>query len=97
MNTFYERINDGEFFVYNEESKKFYLQEMKKFKEVPEEDSNDSLITIIANSLNRASSGNKDDTRGLLLLIAALGLLNLSKDGLPASVARKLASTSNRK
>lgn len=69
---------------------------MKKFKEVTtEDDPNDSLINIIANSLNRASS--KDDTRGLLLLIAALGLLNVSKDGLPASVARKLASTSNRK
>lgn len=69
---------------------------MKKFKDAPvEDDSNDSLINVIANSLNRAS--NKDDTRGLLLLIAALGLLNVSKDGLPASVARKLASTSNRK
>jgi hypothetical protein len=76
------------------------LKEMKKFKELSteeEDNPNDSLITIIANSLNRASTGNKDDTRGLLLLIAALGLLNLSKDGLPASVARKLASTSNRK
>lgn len=69
---------------------------MKKFKDTPvEDDSNESLINVIANSLNRAS--NKDDTRGLLLLIAALGLLNVSKDGLPASVARKLASTSNRK
>ena len=69
---------------------------MKKFKDIPvEDDSNESLINVIANSLNRASS--KDDTRGLLLLIAALGLLNVSKDGLPASVARKLASTSNRK
>ncbi len=69
---------------------------MKKFKDAPvEDDSNESLINVIANSLNRAS--NKDDTRGLLLLIAALGLLNVSKDGLPASVARKLASTSNRK
>lgn len=69
---------------------------MKKFKDAPiEDDSNDSLINVIANSLNRAT--NKDDTRGLLLLIAALGLLNVSKDGLPASVARKLASTSNRK
>ncbi len=69
---------------------------MKKFKDVTtEDDPNDSLINIIANSLNRASS--KDDTHGLLLLIAALGLLNVSKDGLPASVARKLASTSNRK
>ena len=69
---------------------------MKKFKDAPvEDDSNESLINVIANSLNRAS--NKDDTRGLLLLIAALGLLNVSKDGLPASVARKLAPTSNRK
>jgi hypothetical protein len=69
---------------------------MKKFNDAPvEDDSNESLITLIANALNRAS--NKDDTRGLLLLIAALGLLNVSKDGLPASVARKLASTSNRK
>ena len=69
---------------------------MKKFKDAPvEDDSNESLINVIANSLNRAST--KDDTRGLLLLIAALGLLNVSKDGLPASVARKLASTSNRK
>jgi hypothetical protein len=33
MNTFYERINDGEFFVYNEESKKFYNMLMKKFKD----------------------------------------------------------------
>jgi hypothetical protein len=33
MNTFYERIDDGELFVYDEESKTFYLQEMKKFKD----------------------------------------------------------------
>jgi hypothetical protein len=33
MNTFYERIHDGEFFVYSEESKKFYLSAMKKFKD----------------------------------------------------------------
>lgn len=65
---------------------------MKKFKEI--EDDNDNVINIIANSLNRVS--NKDDTRGLLMLIAALGLLNLSREGLPASVARKLA-TSNKK
>ena len=31
MNTFYERIDDGEFFVYNEESKKYYMLAMKKF------------------------------------------------------------------
>jgi hypothetical protein len=31
MNTFYERIDDGELFVYNEESKKYYMLAMKKF------------------------------------------------------------------
>lgn len=33
MNTFYERIDDGELFVYDEENKTFYSQEMKKFKD----------------------------------------------------------------
>ena len=33
MNTFYERIDDGEFFVYDEESKKFIVQSMKEFKD----------------------------------------------------------------
>jgi hypothetical protein len=33
MNTFYERIDDGEFFVYNDESKKFHNMWMKKFKD----------------------------------------------------------------
>ena len=33
MNTFYERIDDGELFVYDEGSETFYLQEMKKFKD----------------------------------------------------------------
>jgi hypothetical protein len=73
---------------------------MKKFKdfeavsdqeEVP---SKDNLVNIIANSLNRA--GGKDD-KTMLMLIAALGLLNLSKDGLPLSVARKLAITQPKK
>lgn len=57
-------------------------------------DTSDTIVNIIANSLNRAS--NKKDTKGLLMLIAALGLLNISKDGLPLNVARKLASTSAR-
>jgi hypothetical protein len=73
---------------------------MKKFKdfdvssdsdEVP---SKDNLVNIIANSLNRASG--KDD-KTILMLIAALGLLNLSKEGLPLSVARKLATTTSKK
>ena len=33
MNTFYERIYDGELFVYDEESKKFYILAMKEFKD----------------------------------------------------------------
>lgn len=68
---------------------------MKKFKDnIDTDQSDDNIINVIANSINRASG--QQDTRGLLLLIAALGLLNLSKDGLPASVARKLATASSR-
>ena len=71
---------------------------MKKFNEAakdkePDADkTSETIVNIIANSLNRAS--NREDTRGLLMLIAALGLLNVSKQGLPANVARKLASKS---
>ena len=71
---------------------------MKKFNEAakdkePDADkTSETIVNIIANSLNRAS--NKEDTRGLLMLIAALGLLNISKQGLPLNVARKLASKS---
>jgi hypothetical protein len=70
---------------------------MKKFKDFdkPEDiedvPSKDNLVNIIANSLNRV--GGKDDSKTMLALIAALGLLNTSKDGLPLSVARKLATT----
>lgn len=70
---------------------------MKKFKDFdkPEDTeevpSKDNLVNIIANSLNRA--GGKDDSKTMLALIAALGLLNVSKDGLPLSVARRLATT----
>jgi hypothetical protein len=70
---------------------------MKKFKDFdkPEDSeetpSKDNLVNIIANSLNRV--GGKDDSKTMLALIAALGLLNVSKEGLPLSVARKLATT----
>ena len=33
MNVFYERINDGELFAYDEENKKFYILAMKEFKD----------------------------------------------------------------
>ncbi len=70
---------------------------MKKFNEAAKDETDkdktsETIVNIIANSLNRAS--NKEDTRGLLMLIAALGLLNISKQGLPLNVARKLASKS---
>jgi hypothetical protein len=33
MNAFYERIDDGEFFVYDEKSEEFYNMGMKSFKD----------------------------------------------------------------
>lgn len=74
---------------------------MKKFKEFEPNDDDiesptrDSVINIVANSLNRA--GDKD-SKNVLMLIAAIGLLNLSKESsLALSVARKLASQGSRK
>lgn len=74
---------------------------MKKFKEFEPKDDDmesptrDSVINIVANSLNRA--GDKD-SKNVLMLIAAIGLLNLSKESpLALSVARKLASLGSRK
>lgn len=75
---------------------------MKKFKEFDKVDdqeetpTKDNLVNIIANSLNRVSG--KDDSKTVLMLIAALGLLNASKDqqGLPLSVARKLANVTKK-
>lgn len=73
---------------------------MKKFKDFdkPEDSeeapSKENLVNIIANSLNRV--GGKDDSKTMLALIAALGLLNTSKDGLPLSVARRLATTTKK-
>ena len=72
---------------------------MKKFKQFDKEEqpddsesmTRDSLINTIANALNRA--GGKDDQKNVLMLIAALGLLNLSKESnLALTVARKLAN-----
>lgn len=70
---------------------------MKKFKEFePKDDSDempsrDNVINIVANSLNRASD---KDSKNVLMLIAAIGLLNLSKESpFALNVARKLATT----
>lgn len=74
---------------------------MKKFKEFEPKDDDteaptrDSVINIVANSLNR--TGDKD-SKSVLMLIAAIGLLNLSKESsLALNVARKLASQGSRK
>jgi hypothetical protein len=53
-----------------------------------------SLINIIANNLNRYKTSDKGDIKNMLMMIAALSLLN-SKDnsGLALNTARRLAST----
>lgn len=75
---------------------------MKKFKEFEPKDDDaeaptrDGVINIIATSLNRATSDK--DNKNVLMLIAAIGLLNLSKEStLALNVARKLASQGSRK
>lgn len=78
---------------------------MKKFSDfIVEEEMGDepasddatkkSLINIIANNLNRYKTSDKGDIKNMLMMIAALSLLN-SKDnsGLALNTARKLAST----
>jgi len=75
---------------------------MKKFSDfIVEEDdeaasdeaTKKSLINIIANNLNRYKTSDKGDVKNMLMMIAALSLLN-SKDnsGLALVTARKLAS-----
>jgi len=78
---------------------------MKKFSDfIVEEEMGDepasddatkkSLINIIANNLNRYKTSDKGDIKNMLMMIAALSLLN-SKDnsGLALNTARRLAST----
>ena len=77
---------------------------MKKFSEFNEEASDEdntkkSVLNLIATSLNRQASSSSDkDTRSILMLIAALGMLNAKDDtGLSLSTARRLASGSGTK
>lgn len=68
---------------------------MSKYEDDTENSSKESVINVIANALSRIST--KDDPKGALMLIAALGLLNLSKGSdVPMNVARKLANVRNR-
>jgi hypothetical protein len=76
---------------------------MKKFSEFNEEISDEdntkkSVLNLIATSLNRQASSSDKDTRSILMLIAALGMLNAKDDtGLSLSTARRLASGSGTK
>jgi hypothetical protein len=76
---------------------------MKKFsefnEEAPDEDNTKkSVLNLIATSLNRQASSSDKDTRSILMLIAALGMLNAKDDtGLSLSTARRLASGSGTK
>lgn len=79
---------------------------MKKFSDFAAEENDDegqsdeatrkALVNIIANNLNRLKTSDKGDVKNMLMMIAALSLLN-SKDnsGLALSTARKLASTTS--
>jgi hypothetical protein len=79
--------------------KKFstFISEEEKEEEVAsDEGTRKSLINIIANNLNRLKTSDKADVKNMLMMIAALSLLN-SKDnsGLALNTARKLASTTS--
>lgn len=53
-----------------------------------------SLLTLIASTLNRYRSSNKTDTKSMLMLIAALGLLNAKDDSnMTIAAARRLITT----
>lgn len=70
---------------------------MKKEPEVKSEhdSARDSLINVISSSLSRAG---EKDTRGVLMMIAALSLLSMAKEsGLAMAAARKLATSGGRK
>ena len=84
---------------------------MKKFSTFVEQDEKDdnekssgssdatrlSLLSMIANSLNRYKTSDKGDVRGILMLIAALSILSASDQPLATSTARRLVSSSLRK
>lgn len=79
---------------------------MKKFSDFTAEENDEepqsdeatrkALVNIIANNLNRLKTSDKGDVKNMLMMIAALSLLN-SKDnsGLALNTARKLASTTS--
>lgn len=84
--------------------KKFLDKEVAVVREDRDFDSDDknptkdSLISMIANSLNRYKTSDKGDVRGILMLIAALQMLSAGGDSnLSISTARRLVSSSFQK
>lgn len=51
-----------------------------------------SLVNFIAANLMRVANRPDGDEKGLILLVAALGVLNVSEDPAAINVARRLAS-----
>lgn len=66
---------------------------MKSEKPTPQtKQDNDSIISVIASKLNQYASSRDVDVKNILMLIAALGLINIKDNNLASSAARKLAS-----
>jgi hypothetical protein len=51
-----------------------------------------AIVNFIAANLYRFANKPEGDTKGLMLLVAALGILNTSDDATAVSVARRLAT-----
>lgn len=51
-----------------------------------------ALVSFIASNLFRFANKPEGDTKGLMLLVAALGILNTSDDPSAINVARRLAT-----
>lgn len=51
-----------------------------------------ALVNFIASNLFRFANRPEGDTKGLMLLVAALGILNTSDDASAVNVARRLAT-----
>lgn len=71
---------------------------MKKFEdfivEAEEEDlsTKKALVNFIASNLYRFANKPEGDTKGLMLLVAALGVLNTSDEAQAINTARRLAT-----
>ncbi|CAB4143573.1 hypothetical protein UFOVP447_180 [uncultured Caudovirales phage] len=73
---------------------------MIKFEEFVQEAKEDeqdlstkkALVNFIASNLFRFANRPEGDTKGLMLLVAALGILNTSDDASAVNVARRLAT-----